>query len=152
MKFTHPGTFGLYAEAATRRFDSAREPERFLRPARATPAQYLERIVLTRDIFGDDLRFVGVAVDDADDLSAVTTQPFLRGDAPSYEVICAFFADFGFCEVDHGNFYRREDAIAVFDPWPRNFIKLGGDLLPIDIVPIHARGVVREYQERNYRE
>lgn len=151
-KFTQPGEFGLSAEADVRLSKTTRRKEDFLRPARATPGQYLERVILTRDIFGDDLRFIGIAVDEDDDVSAVVAQPFISGDAPSYKKITAWMAEFGFAEVERGNFFRRSDGIAVFDPWPRNFVELGDELLAIDLVVLHARGAVLAYEEKYCRD
>ena len=152
LKLTHPGTFGLYVEADVRLAKQTPQSKDFVRQARATPGQYLERVILTRDVFGDDLRFVGIAVDENDDIGAVVAQPFIRGDAPSYERITDWLGEFGFAEVEYGNFYRRSDRIAVFDPWPRNFVELGQELLPIDLVVVHARGAVLAYEEKYGRD
>ena len=104
---------------------------------------------MTRDIFGEDFRFIGLAFDDDGKARAVTTQPFLRGDAPTYDEITRFLGEFGFREVERGNFFRKEDDTAVVDPWERNFAKIGDQLLPFDIIPLHARGPLRKYERRN---
>src|SRR5690606_12622472 len=51
---------------------------------RATPSEYLERLLLQNQVFGDDIRLEGVVIDGSD-VRIVTSQPFLVGDYPLEE-------------------------------------------------------------------
>ena len=94
----------------------------------ATPLEYLDRLLLANDIFGDDIALLGV-LDAGSGMQVVTSQPTILGDPPEPEDIAAFMTALGF-EVlpplvvrNSGalSFLRERDGIAAFDCHAGNF-------------------------------
>jgi hypothetical protein len=135
-KTTHPGTFGaqLVVEPAI-----DKQTQEFVeRPmmGHATPLEYLERLILANDVFGDDIRLEKI-VETPDGLSIETSQPDIDGGLPSREEIGLFMTALAF-EPSRGipsAWLRRADSVLAFDAHEANFIKTNqGDVLPIDVV------------------
>lgn len=139
FKATYPGAcgFSVIAAAAT-----GGTPD--LTPA--LPLEYLERLLLQNQIFGDDLRLEGLVVEAAG-AAIVTSQPILIGQPPEAEEIQDFMRRLWFqplVGLHLGNpgalaFYRDLDEVAAFDAHPANLVKdHNGVILPIDLILVRA--------------
>ncbi len=112
----------------------------------ALPLEYLERLLLQNSIFGDDVRFEGIAREDGK-LAIVTSQRTILGEGVNGEEMTAFMGKLWFAPL-HGlslgrpgalAFYRDLDEDEAFDAHPGNFVKDGdGVVLPIDLVLLGA--------------
>ena len=149
VKLTYAGRFGFAADAQWF-FDEEREEaaaKAFLRDA--TPLEYLDRLLLQNEVFGDDLRLLGI-IDKARGMHVVTSQPDIDGGLVTPEEIIAFMAASGFTRIDavrlgHEDalaFYRPADGLAVFDCHIGNFIKSGPHVVPIDLIVQRAGPVL----------
>ena len=104
-----------------------------LRPA--TPLEYLDRLALHNELFGDDVEFLGL-VRWKSGWSMVISQIFLRGSKPSIPQIAAYLADHGFRKLEGENaYFRATDGIAVFDAHARNYVLIEGVPVPFDVLP-----------------
>lgn len=104
-----------------------------LRPA--TPLEYLDRLALYNELFGDDVEFIGL-VRQRGGLSLVISQIFLTGGKPSIPQIASFMSGQGFRKLGDVNaYYRAEDRLAVFDAHARNFVLTEGIPVPFDVIP-----------------
>lgn len=105
----------------------------------ATPREYLERLALFNDVFGDDLQLEGVIVD-VEPPCVVTSQPVIRGRETTAAEIADFLTQIEFRPVpgvvagrhDSVSFYRSDDRVAVFDAHGENFLTDRGHVAPID--------------------
>jgi len=117
----------------------------------APPLEYLERLLLQNQLFGDDLKLEGVA-EEPGGVSIVTSQPVLVGIAPSPAEITAFMQQLWFqplagLQLGHPGalaFHRDLDEVAVFDAHVANFVKdTAGTVLPIDLILVRADGALQ---------
>jgi len=99
----------------------------------ATPAEYLERMIITNEVFGDGIQLEGVI--EGDQSSIVISQPKLEGTMPEQTEITAHLRDkLGFDRVDTLIWYRPSDGLVIGDTKRSNFIKTpDGQIVPIDI-------------------
>ena len=110
----------------------------------ATPLEYLERLVIFNEVFGDDIRLVGVIA--GPEPAIVTTQPVIRGRDATAAEITAFMSALGFAEVpgviagrrDSVSYFRASDGVAAFDAHGENVIASATGLAPIDLFVVHA--------------
>jgi len=137
FKATHSGQFGFSVMA-----DPAGVPEL----VRATPLEYLDRLLLQNAVFGDRVDLVGIA---SEELGAVilTAQPNVTGGVVRAEEILELMRRLWFrplAGLALGNagalaFYRDLDEVAAFDAHPANFVKdHEGIILPIDLILVRA--------------
>lgn len=112
----------------------------------ALPSEYLNRLLVSNRIFGDDVQLTGVTRE-AGGLVVLTTQPTIVGETATTEEMIAYFERLrfsllpGFSAGYRGShsFYRDLDQVAVFDAHPANFLRDGnGIILPIDGVVVPA--------------
>jgi hypothetical protein len=111
--------------------------------ASATPLDYLERLEIQNEIFGDNLRFVGVATAD-DGRRIVTRQDVVTGRPARWEEIVRMMTDLGFTKLRHNHGVGYEDSYAfvrddaaVFDMRPANvFVTEDGVIVPVDCIPV----------------
>lgn len=109
-----------------------------LRPA--TPLEYLDRLALHNELFGDDMEFLGL-VRQKGGLSFVVSQIFLRGKKPTIPQIAAFMRSHGFRKLRGENaYFRPDDKLAVFDAHARNFVFTEGMPVPFDVIPQYVSG------------
>ncbi len=100
----------------------------------ATPVEYLERIRLANEKFGDDIRFLGV-IDAPDGWRLVTSQSHLTGTAPTQHEVKQFFRWRKFRAVNEKTYYRAVDNLLVGDAHTGNLKKeKNGDLIPFDVL------------------
>lgn len=135
-KITHSGTCGVGAEF---HFDELPPFEVIKISARELlPLEYLERLILHNEHFGDDVRLEGYL--DLPRPRVVISQPDIVGAPASADKMTTQMADLGFRElpgISIGrtgsiSFYQPDERIAVFDAHPGNFITSQGLCLPID--------------------
>jgi Serine/Threonine/Tyrosine Kinase found in polyvalent proteins len=109
----------------------------------ATPLEYLERLEIQNEIFGDNLRFVGVATND-DGRRIITRQDLVTGRAARWEEIVRMMNELGFTKLRHNHrigyddsyAFVRDDAV-VFDMRPANvFVTDDGITVPVDSIPV----------------
>lgn len=138
-KATYPGRYGftVVAGAATGWLPSL---------TKALPLEYLERLLLQNQVFGDQVELRGVSVESEKPV-ILTTQPALVGRPPQLADVAAFLTRLWFrplAGLHLGNpgalaFYRDLDELAVFDAHPVNFVQdTHGVVLPIDLILVRA--------------
>lgn len=138
LKATYPGRFGFTVVAGPV----------FPGLAPAFPSEYLNRLLLANDHFGDSIQLEAVARESgAGQLVILTSQPTVVGEAAMPDEIVAFMRRrrlelLDGLEIGHAGalcFYRDLDQLAVFDAHPANVLKdVHGVILPIDLVLVAA--------------
>ena len=121
----------------------------------ATPLEYLDRLMLQNRIFGDNLRFVGIA-GHAGQRRLVTRQDIVRGRPARWEAIVGMMSDLGFTKLRHNHGIGYEDSYAflrddavVFDLRPANvFVTDDGIVVPIDCIPVRLPHGKRAFFEQ----
>ena len=119
----------------------------------ATPLEYLERLVLFNEVFGDDIRLVGVIAEP--EPAIVTTQPVIRGRDASPAEIVSCMATLGFAPLedvivgrhDSASFFRTADGVATFDAHGENVLAAETGIAPIDLFVIRAGEDLRAFLE-----
>ena len=113
-----------------------------LRPG--TPSEYLQRLALHNQVFGDDYRYEGIVSKGDGKFDLVVSQPVIKADSsgpkPTAAEIERYFVARGFEPVagqEGKTYYRASDNLAVFDAHEGNLIRTAGGVLPIDVVPVH---------------
>lgn len=124
----------------------ATHPNRFGHSARgdgtpATPLEYLRRLGWHNLLFGDDVRILGVILDEGN-IEIVTSQPWIVADPTHFttlDEIDAYFAGLEFVRVeltpDVPLYFRRKPAVVIADAHQQNVLTTeDGHLVPIDVV------------------
>jgi hypothetical protein len=139
FKATYPDSFGFTVISSEA---TAGHPEL----TRSLPLEYLERLRLQNQIFGDAIILEAVAAE-RESTVIVSSQPTLIGQPVSSDEIIEFMRRLWFDLVPGlslGNpgalsFYRDLDEVAAFDAHAGNFVKdLNGVVLPIDLILVRA--------------
>lgn len=127
LKATHPNKFG---------YSTSDEG------CWASPVEYLKRLAWQNQIFGDDIRLVGVAYED-DQMELVHSQPWINvhdiRPNPFKEEIDEYMGRFGFVtsslDLDTPLYYSRAHRLVAGDAHDRNVLRdQNGDLSAIDLV------------------
>ena len=109
----------------------------------ATPLQYLVRMQLANEVFGDDVRFGGVFTGPGPGTCRIrTTQRLIAGERPEPNHIATWLSARGFSEqsnlriaaYDAKSFHHAEADLWLFDVRPMNFVERDGSLYPIDVI------------------
>lgn len=146
LKATHPGRYGFTVVAGP------------VYPglAQALPGEYLERLRLCNEHFGDTVRLEDVTREGGE-MVVFTSQPTVVGTGADPEEVAAFMEMRWLRRLDgirlgHQGaacFYRDLDNLAVFDAHPGNILKdRDGVILPIDLVAVTADEKLAEQLER----
>ncbi len=108
------------------------------------PLEYLERLMLQNEIFGDSLTFVGLG-GDSNGRRIITRQNIVVGRAARWEEIIGLMVEeLGFTKLRHNHgigyddsyAFVRDDAV-VFDMRPANvFATEDGVIVPVDCIPV----------------
>ncbi|HWB06592.1 MAG TPA: hypothetical protein VG796_26440 [Verrucomicrobiales bacterium] len=131
-KFTSPGKAGLTCEAT---IDKEKITASLVD---ATPLEYLERLLLQNEHFGDDIELEAIVIH-AGQPCIATSQSFIKGTAASMGDIERTMHDLGFLKSPHGKaFYRPADNLAVWDAHEENFLNSGGIVVPVDLICMTA--------------
>ncbi|MCB1062480.1 MAG: hypothetical protein KDN20_06120 [Verrucomicrobiae bacterium] len=101
--------------------------------ARGNVAAYVRNLQWSNQLFGDDIRLVGVLEAEAGPM-IVTTQPYTEGTEPEIEEIQAWFLDQGYESCGYNQWRHPETGAVIADAHQGNLIKTeAGDLIPIDL-------------------
>ena len=128
FKVTHPGQSGL---TVVTHANSVGELNSAI--GSATPAEYMERMIIANHVFHDAIMFEGII--EGDQSSIVISQPRVEGTMPEQTEITKHLRDqLGFDRVDTLIWYRPADGLVIGDTKRSNFIKTpDGQMVPIDI-------------------
>jgi len=100
----------------------------------ATPAEYLDRLLLHNEVFDDDIRLERVVENDGKPI-IVTSQPAIKGDAPTQEALDELMVEKAYEKLAEGAYYDQAAGLLVFDLFPRNAIQAADEhIYPIDPV------------------
>ena len=112
----------------------------------ASPSEYLLRCGLANVAFGDDIRLLCVAQDQAGGSefpSIITSQPFIVGEPPDARAIAKHLRALEFRPLPkadhrpsglHDVWYRRADQVVICDAVAGNFVRtMAGDIVAIDL-------------------
>lgn len=102
----------------------------------ATPEEYLFRLESQNQLFGDNIRVVGVA-QFPQGISILTTQPFYEGTRTEQKDIDDWFQAAGWRQLlfKEAAFYNQAKDLLIMDAFPRNVLTLiSGELMPFDVV------------------
>ena len=146
LKFTKPGraAYAVHFDLGTPTIEPA------------LPLEYLDRLILQNEIFGDNLRFVGIS-GEAGSRRLVTRQDLVKGMAASWNEIISLMVDqLGFTKLRHNHGIGYEDSLAfvrddavVFDMRPANvFITDEGTVVPVDCIPVRLPMGKRSFFDR----
>ncbi len=117
----------------------SRELHRLVRLADATPLEYLDRLALHNEAFGDDVRVLGVVRDSLGRSSIVISQAFLKGTRPRESDVLHFMQAAGFRQLAaEPAFFRASDRVAAFDAHTANFVRTSGETVPFDVITFHV--------------
>lgn len=100
-------------------------------PALATPSEYLDRLVLSNEIFQDDVRLKSIVPTD-EGLTVITSQTTIAGDPATPEQIEAAMRLLDFEKIADETFYSLSKKILVSDLGSRNAAFSQGHVLPFD--------------------
>jgi hypothetical protein len=113
----------------------------------ATPLEYIQRLMLQNDFFGDDIHLEAV-VQCGDRIRILTSQSHVQGEAANYAEIQKWFLSLGYQRLEIGSriaWYHLERNILVADAHEGNVIKdTSGELLPIDLNVVVPEGKMLE--------
>lgn len=141
-KTTHPGKSGVGAE-----FHYSDLPPFSIHSLSARellPSEYLDRLILHNEEFGDDIRLEGYITGDLPSL--LISQPDISGTPATRGQMEQQMRNFGYLilpEIYLGkpnsiSFYQPIRRIAFFDAHPGNFFCFGDVTLPIDGIIMHV--------------
>ncbi len=113
----------------------------------ASPLEYLQRLAWQNQVFGDDIRLVGLWQAQAHRWSVVTSQPGLQGDRPTLDELEDAFRSNGFTllpwrSIDYeGALAFRGGGFDVWDVHPANvFLSAERLPLPVDVIITRTGG------------
>ena len=135
-KSTHPGKAGIGAEFIYDDLPPFCVLEVMAREL--LPSEYLDRLILHNDEFGDDIRLEGFI--DGDQPSILISQPDISGSPATREEMEEQMFKFGYLpligtqlgKLGSISFYHPTRRIAMFDAHPGNFFRSRNITLPID--------------------
>ena len=153
-RLTLHGTFGVLLRAGMRIDKATQAYLTFLHLTTAPPTEYLRRLTLQNDVFGNVFEFIGIH-DGTDGPAIVTSHPYIAGGPATDAEITEFMEALAFRRVPEEHvkndtmnaftWYRAADAILVTDAAPRNFKKTSdGHIIPIDLVAQHWPGLAEQ--------
>jgi len=99
---------------------------------RATVWQYLARLVLQNQTFGDDIRLHGVYLDKHGNVNIITSQPDVAGGEATMAQMETAFKGAGFVSLGDGAWYRAADNLMLVDMHDQNAVILDGQVIVFD--------------------
>jgi len=141
-EFGRGGEHQVYFSQAKRRYYKATLLERQLgygialgsHVRGATPAEYLDRLDLQNQIFGDDIRLERIVMKCGKPV-IVTSQPAIKGEYPTPAALDGLMQVKRFEKLADGAYYGAQGGLLIFDLFPRNAIQAAdGHIYPIDPV------------------
>jgi hypothetical protein len=146
-EFTRGGEHGVFFSKAKRRYLKATLPERQRGygialgslTRGATPAEYLDRLLLQNQIFDDDIRLERIIPNNGKPI-IVTSQPAIKGKPPTQIALDEMMTLKGYEKLADGAYYDERNGLLIFDLFPRNAIEaVNGVIYPIDPVIQRSR-------------
>lgn len=104
----------------------------------ASPEEYLFRLSAQNELFGDEIRVIGV-VKYPQGISVLTTQPFYEGQRTAQPAIDHWFEAQGWRKLPSkdGAFHKKGSDLLILDALPRNVLTLTkGQIFPFDVVVV----------------
>ena len=102
---------------------------------KATAAEYLERIALQNEVFGDDIELHGVYRDRSGNVNIVTSQSDKAGSPIAAPQIQGAMEAAGFISIGDSAFYREPDNVLVLDLHEENAVASpAGKMLVFDAI------------------
>lgn len=141
LKFTKPSSAAYVVEILDGR----------PRLSNGDPLEYLDRLILHNEVFGEFTRFVGIG-GLPNHRRIITRQDMIKGRAARWEEIIELMVnDLGFSKLRHNFGIGYEDSygflrdeVAVFDMRPANlFVTDDGILVAIDSIPMRITDAIR---------
>lgn len=141
-EFARGGEHRVFYQKRTRRYLKATLPDRQLGYGialgsfihGATPAEYLDRLALQNQVFQDDIRLERIVTNQGQPI-IITSQPAIKGIAPTQPVLDELMAGKGYATLAVGAYYDAPTGLLIFDLFPRNAIQVtNGEVYPIDPV------------------
>lgn len=107
----------------------------------ATPLEYLRRLLVCNEAFGDEVRLEQVMLDGEGAVRVVTSQPSVFGIHPDEHSLHRHLFEQGFEPLEAvdgfpttNDWFRARDRILIFDAHNGNYIQTeAGIIVPIDI-------------------
>lgn len=118
--------------------------------------EYLERLILQNEVFGNTLSFVGLG-GKPDSRRIITRQNIVVGRAARWEeIIRLMVQELGFTKLRHNHGIGYEDSYAfvrddavVFDMRPANvFVAGDGVMVPVDCIPVRLPPGKRDFFDK----
>jgi len=121
----------------------------------ATPRDYLRRIAITNERFGDTIKILGIIPIAKHAWSIVHSQPYYGSERPFPKAVHRYMRSLGFQRVDpeiisgftkgSPTYYHKEENVISGDCKPDNFRVLeSGSLMPIDIISAQPQEGMRK--------
>ena len=131
IKITHPDKFGKAYPIV----------DGIPTHSNATPLEYLDRLLLSNQVFSDEVRLERVVIDQEGAMRLITSQPLVVGTQPDDVEVHDALRDLGFDPFESvdgkpmtNDWFRELDQVLAFDAHAGNFIKTSeGFVLAIDI-------------------
>ena len=104
----------------------------------ATPALYLERLILQNLVFGDDIRLEGIQEHPVGVISVITSQSAVKGKPGDMSAIHDYFLACGFVHLSWNGkpvWFRPSDHVVCADTHGGNILNVGGQMLVAIDVP-----------------
>ena len=107
----------------------------------ATPLEYLVRLGVCNEAFGDDVTLEQIMIDESRAVRVVTSQPSVFGIHPDTEHLHRHLFEQGFEPLEAvdgtpttNDWFRADDRILIFDAHSGNYVQTdNGFIVPIDI-------------------
>lgn len=156
VKVTKPGYFAFIADTEYALDQVSQKWRGRVILREALPSEYIARLRLHNDVFGDSIRLEGILVSSHGKLSLVSSQPDISGTPSTLHEIAETMKKLGFDEANglhlgytaSLSFFRKADHIAVFDAHPANAITSDGIAVPIDFIVQVATETMKVELER----
>lgn len=113
---------------------------------KATPKEYLQRILLTNEVFQDDIQIQGITLTE-DFMDETLKTPCLvceqhwrdaedeNDPVPTIQEIETLLKNFGFEPLKRNHaWHRPQDGVLLADARPDNFVKTSNGIFPIDLL------------------
>ena len=141
----------VWFDESINRWHKATFPNRFGiawgRKGSATASEYLTRLMLQNEYFGDDIQLVAL-VNCREKLRVITSQPHVAGEHAHAEEIQIWFRGLGFSRFSSGEsvaWFRKDINLLVSDAHEGNVIRTAdGVLFAIDLNPMRPDQEMRE--------
>ena len=120
----------------------------------ATLDEYLLRLYLHNEEFGDDFKIQGLVQHGYGEVSILVSQSFIDGGQPTLQELGELMGHLDYIEVANGVFFHPQHQVLASDVFPRNFIRHEEACVPIDIImgypSEHEQALLRDLVTRQH--